>query len=792
MNPLRIQFVGELPKQKTDRSLEVASDADYLKAVASLREGVAVDQDVIWVRQEHHFRWLSNLVEQCPSLAARSIEFDRATARTLMAQHWERELPSWLTDREILDHNLLETELSAEGDDVCRALLHPIMGALPKGFPPKKTGFLAQKLSDPATMKELQNEIMASSWQEVMKQWQDQPDSLPWQAAYLKRLQQDPKSLWDDLTTWSLLCNYPPQVQEYALSPAAVLLVRSIPSNALQAMGQSRAGAETARDQITQFFDQVNADAKGLPLATLIGFVSGQLVHEFDCLEKLLSRRSNEVTAAIVQEVKRRFKGCPGLTQSRIAALDQWVEPTRPELLDDSTDAAAWVRWAKERYFDYRWWQIQHDVVDPDLERAVANFSQWYAANYSTVHADPSMSAVQRLSQWRESISQDTLSLILMVDNLPFFFWSILEEALQAAGMYCHQSDAVFVPLPSVTAISKPQIVSGEPDASGSDYLKLLKRQSAHSWDSREVTYLTGLHQLQEIQPDFQKPSVLLMNYLAADEALHEDRNHTGISWQEQLSLLFRKLAEGVAEFAREAREAGQKVSVYVLTDHGATLILPSERKEAESQLTKNLFPNEKYRSASMTLEEAATVPENLWILGTRFSSPLAPGQIHFIPRGHATVANAKNGRFFSHGGATPEEVIVPCGIFRLYRAERALPQIRFTHFQEGTEAPKWYVKRIVTLEVELMNPNPETCEIHSVKFEPAVGEIRGFEPTSLSAKSTKLIPLSLYFGNEATQQESLTFSFQFHFGQDSIEKTIEIPVSIHSAMSGGLNLNDL
>ena len=792
MKPIRIQFIGELPKQNTDRSLEVASDADYLQAVASLREGIAVDQDVIWVRQEHHFHWLSNLVGQCPSPGARSVEFDRATARTLLAQHWKRELPTWLTDRKILDHHLLETELPADGPDVCRALLHPILETLPKSFPTNKAGFLAEKLSDPATGEALQNEIAATAWQEVMQQWQDQEDSLQWKAAYLKRLQQDPQSLWNDLTTWSLLCNYPAQVQEYALSPAAVLLLRSMPPDALQAMGQSPAGAETARDQITQFFDQVNADAKGLPLATLLGFISGKLVLEFNCLEKLLSSRSHEVNAALVQEVKRRFKGCPGLTQRRIAALDQWIEPTRPELLDESADAATWVRWARERYFDYRWWQIQHDVVDADLEQVVANFSQWYAANYSTVHADPSISAVQRLSQWRESISGDTVSLILMVDNLPFFFWSILEEALQAAGIYCHQTDAVFVPLPSVTATSKPQIVAGEPDASGSDYLKLLKKQSAHSWNSREVTYLAGLHQLQEIQPDFSKPSVLLLNYLAADEALHEDRNHTGIPWQEKLSLLFRKLAEGVAEFARQVRDAGQEVSVYVLTDHGSTLVLPSEREEADSQLTKSLFPNEKYRSASMTPEEAATVPENLWSLGTRFSSALAPGQVHFIPRGHATVANAKNGRFFSHGGATPEEVIVPCGIFRLHRAERALPQIRFTHFQEGAEVPKWYVKRIVTLEVELRNPNSETCVIHSVKFEPAVGEIRGFEPTSLPAKSTQLVPLSLYFGNEATQHTSLTFSFEFHFGQDSVEKTIEIPVSIHSAMSGGLNLNDL
>jgi hypothetical protein len=489
--------------------------------------------------------------------------------------------------------------------------------------------------------------------------------------------------------------------------------------------------------------------------------------------------------------LKRHFKNCPGLTDARLESLDQWIVPPPPEPLDDSTDPASWVRWSREQYFDYRWWQIQRDVVDPDLEVLVANFSQWYCENYTKVHADPNLSAVQTLAQWRKSILKDTLSLILLIDNLPFFFWSILEQALKQVGIYCHQTSAVFVPLPSLTAISKPQIVSGEPDARGSDYLKMLSKQSEHSWDSRKVGYLANINQLVEVT-DFSAPSVLLLNYLAADSALHEDRNNTGISWKEQLSLLFQKLAEEVAGFARRATEAGQELSIYVLTDHGSTLVLSQERKDAGSQLTKQLFPNEKYRSASLSQQEADSIPENLWSLGMRFYNPLNPDQLHFIPRGHNTVAPTKKGRFFSHGGASPEEVIVPCGVFRMHQAERVLPKIRFTHFNEGKDIPKWYVKRIVTLQVELLNPNPEICSLASIAVHPKVGEIRDFKECTLPAKSTQVISLSLYFGNEAINHKSLVFSFNFLFGQEPVSAPIEIPVSIHSAMSGGLNLHDL
>jgi hypothetical protein len=792
MKSIRIQFVGNLPVSSGDNAIELGSDSDYLKVANLLREIPDAEQTLVWVRMEHHFKWLETLERHCGFSSEFLTEFERATPRLVLAQRWEREIPGWLTDKKILEHLLLEKRLPDEIPDVNRALLYPALGKLPLEFPSNKIGQLAERFAQIETKEFLEDNIMGGAWLDLVRHWLDQSDGLLWKSEYIERLQKNAEGLWADLTTWKILLRYPPEIQEFALSPSTLIFARRLPAGSLEKMALSPQGIETARDQISQFFDQtISETAKRLNLTEIVGYTSGMLIHEFEWLERLLIRRTKEVDGSIIAAIKNRFQRCPGLPEARLKNLDHWIMPPQPEYLTGSIDSSQWVDWARNQYFKYRWWQIQRNTVDSELELVVSNFSAWYCKNYTKIHADPTISAVQTLAQWRNQILQDTLSLILLVDNLPFFFWSTLEEALRTVGIYCHQTNAVFTPLPSLTSISKPQIVSGNPDQRGSDYLGMLKIQSGNSWDSRKVDYLSGINELDDIK-DFSTPSVILLNYLAADNALHEDRNTIGISWEEQLSLLFQKLSQRVAGFARSATEAGQKISIYVCTDHGSTLILSDERTDAGSQLTKRLFPNEKYRSASLSKAEADSIPKNLWSLGIKFLAPMTTDQVHFIPRGHSTVASTKKGRYFSHGGASPEEVITPCGIFRLHKVERTLPQIRFTHFGEGAEIPKWYVKRIINVEVEILNNNTESCLLQFVELKPDVGKIRDFKTASLLPKKSHNIALSLYLNNDAIPRKTLGFTFQFLFGQETINSTIEIPVSIHSAMSGGLNLNDL
>ncbi len=96
MESLNVNFVGELPGQSTGDAFVVSSEADYVTVSALLRENVAEKYRAIWVRREHHFKWLEAQAEHCGLKVRRSVLFARTTSRSLLHERWCLEIPDWL------------------------------------------------------------------------------------------------------------------------------------------------------------------------------------------------------------------------------------------------------------------------------------------------------------------------------------------------------------------------------------------------------------------------------------------------------------------------------------------------------------------------------------------------------------------------------------------------------------------------------------------------------------------------------------------------------------------------
>lgn len=782
--------MGELPGKSSGDTFVISSEADYVKVSALLRETLAEEYCAIWVRREHHFKWLDVQAEQCGLKVRRSMTFARTTPRSLLQERWGMEIPEWLTDAMILQAGLLDTSLPTGATDVATALLKPLFGQLTWSFPTLGAGLLAETASKNETTDRLTSPVLGAAWSALLDRWARESDQT-WVKSFCERLAAQPKKLWSDLTIWRLLNRYPHSALDYGLDPAAAAFVREVPVESIRDMELSPEGRRLALDQIEQILESTKADiVTHAKFRAVLDSASGELVEEFAGIESILGKAGFDVSTADLAEVRQRFKACSGVSSARLARLSLFVRPQKPDMVGDDFDAASWVRWSQEQYFPYRWWQIERRMADAEVEKSAAKFGDWYCRNFPQVHSDAAFSAVQTLSRWREKIMSDRMSLILLVDNLPWFFWELFEKALVGTGLHRHESGAAFVPLPSHTAVCKPLIVAGRADAAGSDYLKMLTARSAEEWNSREVRYLSGVDQLSTLNPG-SDPCVVLLNYLAADTALHSDAEASGSSWSDQLELLYGNLAQAVGEFARRLSSSVPEIGIYVITDHGSTFVLSEERLAADAQLSKKLFPNEKHRSATLTEAEADEIPANVWTLGHRFVSPFAQG-IHFIPRGHNTVASPGARPLFCHGGATPEEVIVPHGIFRLYPANWTPPRLRFLDLDLSAGHARFYIKRIVPLAIEIQNSNSEEIRLESIRPVPGVGEVRAFDAVVIPPKGTNATTVSLYFSNEAINVSAMAFELTFRIGQDMISQKIELPIKITSATSGGIDLKNL
>jgi hypothetical protein len=134
----------------------------------------------------------------------------------------------------------------------------------------------------------------------------------------------------------------------------------------------------------------------------------------------------------------------------------------------------------------------------------------------------------------------------------------------------------------------------------------------------------------------------------------------------------------------------------------------------------------------------------------------------------------------------------VPSGVFRLYSATWTLPRLRFVDLDMTGGRATFYIKRIVSLSVDVQNANGEECRLQLVTISPDIAEVREFDGISVPAHSVSRAKVSLYFGGNATTVSIITLGFIFRIGQDQLVQTIELPVKIISASSGGTDLKSL
>lgn len=792
VEPLRVNYIGNLVAEAPGGTLSVISEVDFLTVCNELRRNVAEDYQAVWIHKKHHYAWLKVYIENFGVSTIRSVDFAEITPHDVLEQKWGLKVPSWLTDVLIVEGKLLDlSPPQGNWGSADSILLADLFGELGEQLPLKHAGSIVEKASELTIRTALSSDaVRHQAWTSLVKRWAETA-AASWVPGFCERLLSDPEKLWRQLTIWRLLHRYPAELLDFALEPVALGFVRTVPVNSLEGMSLHPIARSLALDQIRPYFAQVRKtklDRKAF--ASLAEAVSGELQEEFNELETLLQHPAFTVESSDIQAVVERFVQCGSVGASAIARLRLFVRPPQPSTPDpDSVDADAWVNWFHKEYLPYRWWQTERGEHDALVEKSVGNFSEWYCHEFPHVHSDLQRSAMQVISGWKTSILKDTVSLILVVDNLPWFFWESFERAFAAAGLLLHESRDCFAPLPSRTSTCKPALISGTWDASGSDYKKMLEQRSAHDWNGRAVQYLPGADQLSTIGEP-QEPCVLLLNYLASDVTLHADAAAAGTTHAADLDHLYQGLAKTVGEFAKRVCREERGFGLYVVTDHGSTCTLPSERQNIDAQLSKKLFPEEKYRSASFDKE--VSIPDNLWQLGHQFTNPMATdGLVHFIPRGHNTVAAGSNRKVYSHGGATPEEVITPCGVFRLFRAAWTPPNVRFLNLKMKNGKAAFWIKRMSNIEIEIQNPNTGECHLESISIFPEIGEVRDFTHTSVPSSAVGAATMSLYFDSGAKTVTTLRFDLTFRVAQETLTRSIELPVEFGS-VTGGLDLNDL
>ncbi len=800
--PLAVTYVGNLPLAAPEASTLLEGDGDYVRICRALaREDLALQEKELWVRQWTHYVWLKDF---CAQLGL-SPQFSEKTAGDVLAERLKVWIPDWLSDEEIVEQNLLDIVPDEECAELCNfeerlpALFFGDM-FYKSGFEPKHLPEMVAALSAPEAGQAFERyPVLQKALAEKCNQWAERSDK-EWIRRVCDVLPENSQRVWQWTTAAAYLKGYPEQLLEYVLSPEDVPVARRIPQEFALAAPDHEETKEQALAQIRAFFADMGSQIRTREdFRKVLDFTSGELKEELDFIIDLFSDGTYAPDGEDVAAVRSRFASAPSVSPRVLESLRYYTRMESPATDKDTSiwGTEEWIRWTVDSYLPYRSYQLFHRKYDEELEEVVAQFSDWYVGEYVRIQSDTEKSLVHALSNISDTDDKEdteSLYIVLMIDCLPIEYFGLAEAALQNIGLYRRDLSYRFAALPTTTEYNKAAVFSGRHDIETKDYRRLLERRSSEDWKSLRIHYAGTLKDLSELR--FTKESTLVVvNFIQGDEVLHSDVESMNSSYEDELWRYFSLLAEALENALHTWHGDKSGVTVHLLTDHGATRVLEEEKMSFDSQTVQRLFAEEKYRNAKVPKEKEKSIPENLWNLGYKFSSPFFEEQlVHFLPRGHNTVKKPAKRAGYMHGGLTPEEVIVPAAVYRLGKLQWKKPALRFPELKfSGTEGrAKFYIKRVVPIAIELQNLNEAKIEVRRVEVNSPEADVKHVETAEVQPNATATVKVHCYFYENALEADVIQLSLYYEIAGEAHELPVELKSEFKSAMSGGLNLRDL
>lgn len=792
-----ISHIGDLAHTPPDGVLLVEKDADYVRACHELSHRKKADTPLeLWVRSKNHESWLQNFTEQigCPAI------IKPKTARLLLAEHWNVDVPDWLTDAEVLAHHLLEVDVDSLNRErfETRFLARFLGGAFKADLISSSdlVPVIRALVSDDAKALFKEHPLLGRCLKTRCEEWAEKSSEM-WVREACKRLPEDYIKVWQWLSFWSCLHGYPDKLLEYVLAPEQVLFVRKIPPEAVSDLPLESTAREQTLAQIELLFKEIVGQVSSSDeFKKIVKLTSGRIFQEYHLVSSLLKSKQFSPTEADIQAVREKFRSCPGVSENQLHSLIFCVRPKHPTLLGPEEEwcLAEWVRWTTEEYMPYRSWQVHNGHYDEDLEKTVARFSDWYIGEYASIHKDPDLSMTHCLRDIPLKGSESELTIILLVDCLPLSFMEILDAALRNVGLSRHNMNYRFAGLPTITEYNKTALLGGEWQDKAGNYEAVLKKRAASDWSGRNVVYLSSLKSMSEmVAPE--EATIAVLNFVDGDELLHSDVESKNTTYEDELHRLFARVAEAVNRLSQEWGGPREHFSVYVVTDHGACWILEKEKRSFDSAVVKKLFANEKHRFSAVPEEQVNEIPQNLWAIGHRFKRPFASEKTtFFLPRGHNTVRHVGTAKGFMHGGVTPEEVIVPTASYKMVKVAWKTLAARFLNLdlERETGRAKFYVQRVATLDIELQNPNATAVRILRATVMSPEADLKSCETPTIPAESVKPMTISCYFKKSALGGKTLEIEIAYEIAGEQHTLPLVLESKFKSAIAGGFSLRDL
>jgi hypothetical protein len=440
-------------------------------------------------------------------------------------------------------------------------------------------------------------------------------------------------------------------------------------------------------------------------------WMSGLADAELETIESWAREHQQHITDQLLWSIQERFLHHPRLT-SVLERLEKLIAAALPSDIDPAWSVEQWLNWVTEEYFPYFAWVIRNNQPrNVQIDRA-HQFEDWLIDIYPKLPWNSQASfSYHQLGRIKELFDTNTTDVILwfIVDGMTWWQGKKFVDFCAERNIEGISIQPTISVLPTITSISKKALVEGYLASSDTNLSIAQVLKDRFIREGKYIKVYTHSYALEQAFTSDLQPGLYALLYSSLDHQSHEEQGFTdNESIDGHLRLIARLTEEGFNNCLRQ----GLRVKAFISSDHGSTL-LPKDARvleipdfahilEDEDLLEENLSGNAKpvFRKSRVCAIEKVPNKHDLnalekdWYYLQKDAFCL-PKQM-FIPKGYSAVTRRPRG--WTHGGATPEEVVVASIEMQPSKIDFMDPVVTLTGFL--------LLHRISTLHITIGNAN--------------------------------------------------------------------------------------
>ncbi len=434
-------------------------------------------------------------------------------------------------------------------------------------------------------------------------------------------------------------------------------------------------------------------DAVNEALRIMSGFSEAEL----HSLTEYLLQNPNIISAQLIYAIQSKFFLLSSLDNA-ISPLKNLIPLDIPVAPSHDADDHTMLTWVQDEYMPYFEWIMRSNQERIEQINLSAYFSEWLYSKYSEYVYDARSPLVTNLlASFDEFLSLNHLVFWVIVDGMTWWEGTLLAKLCRDTNLSVVDILPKIAALPSITSISKRAMVSGylNTDQYVSNVqaaTEELKKRYKTAFASTDIKTLRA-------EVNKANTGVFLWFYNELDAYHHKADDGS----DEVVEGFLRRVLRELDQITQSCKRRGVRADVFVSSDHGCTR-LPHDARRLETPKFATEWNEDEpdldtsaTRACSIHKDVAPTALDNLsndWFVLQKdmFSLPS-----HFIvPKSYDYVGRRPRG--WTHGGLSPEEVIVPFIHLQAQKVVITIPRI------EVGGAVRANFMSVVNLEVT--NPN--------------------------------------------------------------------------------------